>query len=289
MKKILSLMMVLMMMVLLLAGCNNASGVTTVPATQPSKPVATTPVATTPVVTTPAPTEPEDELEILKVSSGYASAQGGIYLKRGENLYVISDQFVPRISGAKYNVGLVWNDRVSLYYEQDPLSPPFGSSVGIFSCGEVPVPVIEDNDLVVGYFTSEPFTMSLRKVSFYGYTIPVMFDGSNGGIWNEGVDGIRAVVSGDPAKLTFEDKNGSTPSDPRNLVYGDAYKVSWFAGTQYNELEMAANCSYYKFVNWDEKFVLSGTLTKNGYCTFDLSELKPGFYALSGGWVIEVR
>lgn len=305
MKKTLGVILVTLL-ALMVTGCNNASGISTTPA--PTKPVATTPVQTTPAPTTPpttpAPTEPTtaepvDELEVLRVPESYAKSEGGIYLKRKGGLYTIRavsngrygcTRSVPRVVGREYNVGDGGEYVVTLYAyittKYNYVDVPFG----YLSYGEVPVPIVEKGDLIIGYFSEEPFTLTLQKLEFHGYTLPVLL-GDYGKVGSEkyGPDGVSNILRGKDSDFTIVDNTGGKPSDVRNLEYGKEYTVSWYSGTQYNEEKMIANCSYYTYPNRDERITLNGELTKNGYVTFDTSSLSPGFYEALNGIVIKIE
>lgn len=326
MKKTLSVILVTLL-ALMLTGCNNASGITESTTQQPTKPVATTPVQTTAPTTpptTPAPTVPtttepttapveqSDEWEMFCLASSYATEYGGIYLKKDKSLYYIQPDFnnadskasgfnglgvIPMKRALTYSVGnFVGNGNgvakyVLLYSSQSyNLQSGFYDGEGILSCGTVPVLTVRQDDLVVGYLAKEPLTLTLKKVDFYGYTIRMNFEKSGKPrIWDHNENGSSPLIYGNPSECTILDGAGKEPADLRNLEYGSVYTVSWYEGTQYNEMSMVADCSYYAYPETEELVELQGTLTKDGYCTFDFSNVKPGFYKTQGGLVIKVE
>ena len=86
-----------------------------------------------------------------------------------------------------------------------------------------------------------------------------------------------------PDNYEVSDKAGNVVKNLRNLNYGETYTVSWFEGTKYKEHQLVANCSFYKQPENTKEYVLKGKLNKEGYASYDYSEIPPGLYRVMGG------
>ncbi len=70
------------------------------------------------------------------------------------------------------------------------------------------------------------------------------------------------------------------------LNKGDKVRFGWYTGTQYNEKILTANIRYYTYGKyskgafWHGNDPIKGTLTKDGYATYDISSYEPGLYKL---------
>ena len=87
--------------------------------------------------------------------------------------------------------------------------------------------------------------------------------------------------------VEIKDSKGNVISDiPSiyNLNEGEDYIVSWYEGTQYREVTLPADSKYYVLARDrldDPEYIVSGTLTKDGYAEYVISGVESGTYVVT--------
>lgn len=155
---------------------------------------------------------------------------------------------------------------------------------------EVPELTLSNSDKVIAFSDDEIPTLSLYKVDFYGHGICASYDngrllayfaGSNDYVMKEGVSDF----------VVREDETGEVVDDYYNLTPGVAYVLSWHKGTNYEEQFGGGYSLVYSFEPGfdasspvrEPDYRIEGTITNLGYAEYDMSNVEPGIYSLSGG------
>lgn len=204
----------------------------------------------------------------------------GAYLIRDEKIYSLNSSVNSNIANFHYGyVSLIGGS--ILYWGQ--------AGQMMISFGDVPIPVLQESDKIVMYSDEGDVpTLGLRQVEFVGYTIPITVNNLYYYIYDLSIrtsDAMEGLKRRNINNFSVSDSEGTLIDDWRSgLEYGAEYTVSWFQGTQYNERTLVADSRYYENAN-DERITLEGTLTRDGYVEFNLSELPAGLYALPDYWL----
>ena len=232
---------------------------------------------------TPVPT-PKDPYEALVVDKatvenlgprGYGTSG---YVIRDGKWYAIS-VMMGRFSPAR-DFGYVFNndDDILDFYRDE-----YNKGYNYFSFGNVPIITLKPDDKLI-MVSDYVLDYMFYKVDFVGYTVSVVDIkspyGSSGVILYDISTGERIEL---PDNYEVSDKAGNVVKNLRNLNYGETYTVSWFEGTKYKEHQLVANCSFYKQPENTKEYVLKGKLNKEGYASYDYSEIPPGLYRVMGG------
>ncbi|MBQ7245300.1 MAG: hypothetical protein IJS33_00040 [Firmicutes bacterium] len=280
MNKKFSVLLLICLITLLLVGCgtklNTPPSETNPPATEPEVEQVEDPepVEEPDPVEEPEPVEVSDPLEPLLISESDARTAGGAYLLRGEKLYTLN-----HVNGAKGR----W------YVLYRPYS--IDGSDALMSLEELCVPVYTVGDKILMYSSSGDLPkLNLHEMNFHGYTIPVVEESANYKIFEPG--GKSTPLRKDKINnFSVTDSNGQAIEDISSLTYGEVYTVSWYEGTQYCEVNLVANCGNYIMLDDYNYLTIEGTLTKEGYMEFDISNVAPGLYAVptSGGGLIIIE
>lgn len=219
----------------------------------------------------------EDPLAMLEVKEAFAKNAGGVYLRRNGKLYTLY-KYVSEETSEKYNVGwrksVGWTNCELYLYCED-------SAETQLTFGDFDPPALMEGDEIIS-FGNTGFRM--RKYNFVGYSLPICnFPNKFAWIF-ESFFGMPTELSQYTAKtLEVCDKNGTVQEDYHNLEYGETYTVSWYQGTDYHELKMDATCRCYQPNKQADYQSFDGTITKNGYATYDLSGVEPGLYRIAVG------
>lgn len=174
---------------------------------------------------------------------------------------------------------------------------------GFCSYGDVPVPVLGENDLVVSYSSSSVPTLGLHSVSYSGDAICLEYDDNLGTLKFYDAENREACFETGADSADVTDENGDSVIDWCDLDRDEYYTVSWYEGTQYNECSMRAECKFYDdgesdvsvALRLDPEYEIEGERTKNGYAVYDLSEIPAGTYFLMDaetfiyGGLIEIK
>lgn len=259
------------------------------------------PVTPEPIPTpTPEPTvEPTDPYDVLKMDeaarSYWASRGGNIYLRKNGNYYSLNCGITEE-NANKYQVGLNSGSKNVIHtYAYDSVRDHY------ISLGNIPTITVEAGDMIVGEGRT---TFQLTPAIFLGYTIRAVTypDGQYCVLYlspNESVN-IKTgsvkqfeMVDSQGNKLpqiqAYRNKNIYIP-DFTNLIQDEAYTISWFEGTTYYEYEMVADSPYYEIVGSNFQvnpniISIEGELHKEGYASFDLSDVSPGLYYTGAGGI----
>ena len=155
---------------------------------------------------------------------------------------------------------------------------------------EVPELTLSNSDKVVAFSDDEIPTLSLYKVDFYGHGVCASYDngkllayfaGSSDYVIEEGVSDF----------VVREDETGEVVDDYYNLTPGVVHVLSWHKGTNYEERFGGGNSLVYSFEPGfdasspvrEPNYRIEGTITNLGYAEYDMSNVEPGIYSLSGG------
>jgi len=228
------------------------------------------------------PPEEEDPLALLLTDEATAQENEGLFLVRDEKFYTLAGQFL-QTEGVAYDDRYVRSDNCNhLYYR---------GKNGKVSCGQVPIPVIQEGDSIRSYSSSDVPELWVRKVESIYYTIPIC----------EYNDGYAVIAKNDlniwmlPESFELSDKNGNKCENYLDLVFGEEYTLSWNEGTKYSELIYTADCTFFKYDPYGKcAYIITGDLSKEGYVEYDLSGMEPGLYCvetnnLFSGGIIEIQ
>ena len=213
------------------------------------------------------------------------SLPGSLQLIRNEKNYSLSGA-VDCVEGIDYSsIGYYEGDSKLLVYSPKCYATNDGKN-GFFSVGDIPVPVLEENDLVVWYSDDRIPTLGLAQVDFYGYGVSIdvsEYDNHYSlNIYDPETKGKS--YEQDATNIEVKDSAGNVVDNYYNLNQNETYTVTWYKGTQYNEHSLKASSKFYtdhtsrKYLAADYK--IEGTLTEDGYAKYDLSEIPAGLYVL---------
>lgn len=234
----------------------------------------------------PKSEEPEvvDLLGALRVKENYFENRNSFALKKGGDYYVLDSQMY-KFDVAKYpNIG----SRVE--YDGSRQLTANISNTRKLVIGPVPVLTIEKGKDKICYFSaSTPASLGLHKATFYGYGTCIRMQDCLE-IYNPGDEGEEFYYYYDGAHdYAVLDDKGNSVSDVYNLEQGQEYTVCWYVGTQYNERKLKAESSIYDVDIQAPTYKIEPEFTKEGYATFNLSEVEPGLYFLTNGGLVEVQ
>ncbi|MBQ1298726.1 hypothetical protein IIY24_02735 [Candidatus Saccharibacteria bacterium] len=258
------------------------------------------------VLETPEQSPPEDELAMFfTTEEGVRSTGGCICLVRDGTMYSITG--VP-INGstnpATYSAGtsdtLIDNGVYQCFYAT--LDKDRGKGFWCISIGDVVVPVISRDDMIIGYASDHVPTLELYDVEFHSYGLCVhqsqVPSELGGGSTTTGWRIYTGVTPGDYVEFTRDeigrvcvcDLDGNQASDGfGGLEYNETYLLTWYEGTQYYEIEVVANSAWYNCERMGSKYDLEGELTREGYAVYDFSDVSPGVYWIRGGDVVVIE
>ncbi|MBR0372330.1 hypothetical protein IJH72_00065 [Candidatus Saccharibacteria bacterium] len=248
------------------------------------------------VLEAPEQSPPESGLEMFSVTdAGARSVPNCTCLIRGDSMYSLG--LVP-IDGstnpATYNAGIEVSfggnkcRRLYMIFNQD----------WVVSIGNVSAPVVNRGDMVVGYSLQSVPTLQLTEAVFHSYGLCAMvWDVTDEHGWVRtgwrvytGItpDSFVELTDEEIATVCIYDLNGNQVSDGlAGLNYGETYLLSWYKGTQYHEVEVIANSSWYTYESesniyyWKKPtYEVEGEMTREGYVIYDLSDVPPGTYYL---------
>lgn len=224
------------------------------------------------------------DIDIFLVDESFVKNNQGFYKKDGEKYYTLYG-FCPLETITSECIGFK-DDYWTWLYGDVP------NENEIVTYGEVPILSFEKDDRIVAYSSNKVPELRLLPADLHGYT-PCIQKGPLGGLTSYSFVDLRnnsriQKRSDDIQKLQVQDMNSNVLDDYRNLEKGSKCIVSWYEGTEYSEISMEANSLCYDFT-YDNKIIVEGTLTKNGYAEYDLSDVPSGkYYTGSGGSIIEI-
>ena len=234
-----------------------------------------------------------DPFGMYLVPEGWA--QYGLFMEKDGKLYSM-DSTVPVSVIDEYGVGV----RAGKEVKEANLYLMDSGKVGILptntpkayvSAGDVPLLKVSKSDKVIAYGIQR---IELTETSFAGYTIDAHERAFGSLEFMPTIDHTLIPTDGEIANQSKHDfgifdANENQVEDFRNLTYGEEYTFTWYSGTECHQIVKVADCHCYPI---DESvsaktYTIKGSLTKNGYAEFDLSEVDPGIYTC-GGSVFEV-
>ena len=199
----------------------------------------------------------------------------GFVLQTGNNLYCL---------GRNYPKGGNWFD-VDLYLEDN------GILISFYPDRQMPV---WHSDDTVRYYSSGGNTIPnlvLNKRSFYGYSIRAYTSDLGSGCYEFHMyteEKTRESIRLDHFDTSLVDSEENNVEDMHDLEKGEECTAFWYEGTQYHEVLLPANYPCYVSDENEGSIEIEGTLTKNGYAEYDLSEVPDGLYSLEWGGLIQV-
>lgn len=215
----------------------------------------------------------DDYYKVLEVSETFASEYGGAYLKRNGKLYSLTK--IPIERAVKTGVGQrsIWDYSLAALLIQ-------GIDNYYLTAGEVPIFIISEGDELVSYKDS---SIGFLPAVFRGYSVRVLESVTTWGIYCDPKTGPTEIRFTKRSEFQVLNSEGQKEENIHDIEYGEDCFVTWFEGTTYKEYPMVADCEYYYAGPPEGEFLMNGTtidgtLTKNGYATYDLSVLEPGAY-----------
>lgn len=227
--------------------------------------------------------ELDDPISKLRTTPG-----SSVQLIRDENYYSL-DGVVECLEDVDYSsVGYVLN--LEPTHKKHLYSPQCYGTIdgknGFFSVGDVPIPVLNDDDVVAWYADDRIPTLGLAEVEFYGYAVSLWY-GEYSGSYNFTIyDSESGEMVSKDGITNFEvlDSNGDVVGNYYDLDQNESYTISWFEGTQHCEYVLSATSKFYvdctdrKYISAD--YEISGELTNDGYARYDLSNIPAGIYVV---------
>ena len=250
-----------------------------------------------------------DPLSIMEVESKTVAAEyGGFYLKRGDRFITLEASLkepMEEVLGKGYwNTYAYWGSPDLILYDEVtstcPGTIPSKDDL-IMSYGDISVLALEPSDAVVAFSDKEIPTLKLTRIQFAGYSIGMSGNDYPGGSWTDGwiwsssSPSEKTLITPDAKEeMQIVDSSGQPVEDRYNLEFGKEYTISWYQGTEYTEIQAIADCSYYKplkeeFTIYRFEESIEGVATKEGYATYDLSNLEPGLYYSSRGGILRIK
>ena len=218
--------------------------------------------------------KPVDPLAIYELESGR-----GLCLFRNEKLYRLYGE-ISVDKKKEYQMGYmdyhIDGNSASVYFNPQKSDYNYYISFGGF-----PLIEIESFDSIRGYGKTK---INLQKAEFISYaltideSLSIFSECPIVEIYYNDADAIEThCVKVEKDNISIKDKSGNLIADYYDLPYNEQYVASWYEGTTYKELTLTANNPCYK-IKGDIVNSIEGTLTKNGYATFDFSNVSPGLY-----------
>lgn len=229
-------------------------------------------------------TNPDDPLDLFKVSEDFAKENGGIYLYRDKTLYSLN-VFASLEKAEAYGVGYRWNEtnRADLYRYRDM------EQLSYLSMGDVPLVVLHRSDEIRGYGDNNHY-LEVDIAGFEGNAPAVLGGGEDLYIYTDlSEEPIQADLKS--AQLTDENGNSVSMRDIYSLDYEASYKITWTESKKQYDTDVVANCNTYSMASGiyladgvDYNHVIEGQPTQDGYVTFDLSEVEPETYLIKNNY-----
>ena len=228
-----------------------------------------------------------DELEILRVTEEMAREKEGVYLKRGENYYTLGSRIPCKTPGVSYDNATVFVPGGEILFYQVNDSMNF-DKYEMYALGDVPVPILKNDDLIVGFYSKDVRNCRVYVAKEVGYSIYMnKAHADSVTFFDDSTHTIRTV---DGPNYELKDTNGNLIEDNRRLEKGKKYIFSWYAGSQYNETILTcmgksydANCKQEDCITIEPQF------TQEGYVVYDFSSLAPGFYRVNDFGFIKIE
>ena len=232
--------------------------------------------------------EEEEPFLLYKVSEKWARIYKGAYMFSSNNAYYSLNDAADIRSFTGYGQG--WNladkNVTGMYLYADI------ECNHVLKFGDFDIPVCTKNDELRSFDYTE---LTFVKVHELGYSVPVVL---GTGDYSDRIGLIEDMSSqnytvldleGNISQFTIKDGAGNSVEDLFNMKKDDECVVSWYAGTDYHEVNYKAFCKAYELQK-DDEIVLEGKLNEEGYATYNTLKLPKGTYWIketSGMVVIE--
>ena len=229
-------------------------------------------------------------MDALKVNEGYFGNRNSYALKKGSDYYVLDGQMY------KFNVEKYPNIGSKVEFDGSRRLEQMLSNTQNLVIGPVPVLTLEKGKDKICYFSSNlPASLGLHKATFYGYGTPVKMSNRDVDMYNPGT--LEIYNPGDEGEEFYYyhdglhdfdvlDDKGNSVSDVYNLEQGKEYTVCWYIGTQYNERKLKAESSIYDVDVQAPTYKIEPEFTKEGYATFDLSDVGSAKLSTIATWIL---
>lgn len=224
-------------------------------------------------------TVPEgDPLGYIREDEAFISEYRGFYLVRDGAFYSLND-ITSFKDKDEYNQG-----EKKGYAKYETIYENSGDYV--YTLGDFELPVISDTDEIRSYGLSNVFLMKVEDVSYAyvrqmdaeGYTIAGFIDTTEGR--------VRVPSYCKEYKTVVGDEEIETNY---NLPKGTEVTISWYEGTDYKEYTAVADTRFYRY-KYADRIEFEGELCKEGYATYDFSDVEPGLYWIrSGEWNSSIK
>lgn len=231
----------------------------------------------------------DDPCRMLIVDEAYAREHGGGYIRRGNKYYVINLPEREMTRAYEFGRGNKDGGPLARLYEWENWDT-------ILSMGKVPILTFLPGDELVSFSGKN---MDIYPAEFVGYSVRIIWHKTDDGLRSgkfvyESLDTERTRLPGaiiwDTLEVRDSNDNLIERENWRKIPYREVCTVGWYVGVQYHEVTMEADCSFYRLsMRYDEgAYFLEGTLHRESYASFDLSEVTPGLYGISCGGDIPV-
>ena len=216
----------------------------------------------------------------------WVSEYKGIYLVRDDVFYGLNS--VASIKERpEYNVGNVTASHTQIMIQDFKGSKGDERGLFVYTFGDyVPLVLNKDTDEIISYGIS---TLDLTKLENLNHSLHpnVIGDAFLGTYYNIKTTEGMAEVPSDCKEFQYT-LNGEVLENTYNLEKDTEVTVSWYEGTTYNEYTCVANLGCY-FATFKDAYhilgddssgpiTIEGELHKEGYATYDLSNIEPGTY-----------
>ena len=210
-----------------------------------------------------------DDLSLLKCEPTEENDNSFFLLRNGTN-YTLGGSFIDVNAS---------NDVRALYGAIIDIDD---GSRGFCSVGDIPTPVLQKEDLVVCYSDDRVPIMGLNKVDLYGYTLNFQYRDKTKELYYYTNNG-DLVYEENASNVTITDSSGEAKENVFSLNEGESYTLGWYKGTKYNETLLVADSKVYALESseFERDYEVEGTLTKDGYAEYDLSNIPAGTYRIT--------
>ena len=215
------------------------------------------------------PEEPKEDLSILRTTEELAKKEKGLFLLRDGVFYNLQRSVKKETPGVMYLTGALQAGGGAFFWSNQ------SKESKLLSYGEVPVPVLREEDTVIIYSDETPKPLKLYPAEFGGCSLFI----GEGPRFKDLETGKGCPLE---EVLSFEimDDSGRKYKITDLPEKGRSYTVSWYKGTEYVEVVTDVLCSVYQYDKASPVYELSAEVTKNGYARYDFSGVASGLYAL---------
>lgn len=228
--------------------------------------------------------EDEEPFLYFKVSEEWARKFTGGYLFSNNTYYSLNDSVdIRTFTGYGEGWQIAERNVTGMYMYSDM------EYKHITMFGDFEIPVCTKDDELRSFDHTE---FTFVKVHNVGYSAPIVtgsgdWTGRLGFIEDMSSSNITVVdsKSGNISQLSIKDGSGNDIEDLFNMAKDSECIISWYEGTDYNEVKLEAFCKVFELE--EEEIKLEGELNENGYATYNTLKLPKGTYLVkeTGGLV----